>query len=473
MRYRFTFIVLSLFLLSAATYADVVRGTLEREPSAVDCNDEVKRCTYITQNVNARKLLTTINTIMFPGNILSPSEGYINVESLKKLSFWFESEDMLARFVALIPLLDRFEDFVPSDLVQITTEVFSLSEGSLSSLDAQISSGSSNPGDDTPDWSFTTGNGALDLALKVGTNFLSSIIGSRSVKEETSRITKVTQLIPNFGGINYNHTTNVYVSPTAGVVKDEKAGLTIGGNVSINAQDPDLILVKNFSFRYGIITKGDSEGAADRVTVLNVTNPELYLVKGTSSIIVSSVTSESSSTGTWRLLGFGRSKNKLQSKIMVVTRATSIDFNKYIRDLKKLRERESVHMTFSNEQTRNMPTTDVELSKVLKAIKPYSFYSTNGDRKVGFTIDKKLARASNIKKTIQIKFKGGGVKGDKHLTVANLMLSGFKFPDFKAKYLDKSYFKLTIYLKKFKASLRDRVKTVLYYNPETNKFIEE
>src|SRR5690606_31466833 len=205
-------LAIALLLLSSTLFA---QEGLERPAAAVDCSQSLKRCTYIVQNGTAAKLIQKIERILFPGTILTPSEGYIEAESLKKIGFWLESSELLERFKGLLPALDTFESFDPTSLVQVSIDVYGITETGLTNLTASLQS-AAPAGDDDGDFSINTGNSALDLTLKLGTNLLASALGSRNVKKYTKKLTTVTRFIPNRAEINFAHTSNIYISPTAG-----------------------------------------------------------------------------------------------------------------------------------------------------------------------------------------------------------------------------------------------------------------
>lgn len=472
---HFSVAFLSVFLLANpfAKAEDAV--PMQRAPGKVECNDELKRCTYVVQNLTGKELQTKINAIVFPGSILSPSCGYFNVETLKKINFYINDPELRTRFIALIPLLDIFDDFAPSSLVQLTTEIFTLSEGGLTELQAEITAATSTPPTDAADWALNSiAGGAVDLGLRIGTNFLSSVLGSKKVKEKSSKVTTVTQLIPNFANINYSHNTNIYVSPTAGVVKDEVSGVNINGSVSISASDSDLVLIKDYSFRYGVVTPGTLP-TDDRVDMLNFSNPQLYLVKGISSLLISSVTTEKKDKTTTGILSWGKNKDQLQTKIIVITRAEAISFKSFVNDLKAIRTLE-LHGEFNKTEKDSFPNNEINIEEVLGHVKPYALFSASGDRILGFRLDTRDARVSNIAKNIEITVKSGGVftsgglKQKSILTVENLMLSGMKFDSLSNKELGAAKVKITLDLKVFNEN--QKVTKTLYYNPETNKFIE-
>lgn len=468
--------IISFSLLAYVSVKSAEQPQMQRAPQKVECNDEIKLCTYVVQNLTGRELVAKINAIVFPGSILSSSEGVINVKSLKEITFYINDPELRSRFIAIIPLLDVFDDFAPSSLVQLTTEIYSLSEGGLTELQAEVTAATTNPASDIADVAIKTmTGGAVDLGLRIGTNFLSSVLGSRKVKERSSKITTVTQLIPNFASINYSHNTNIYVSPTAGVVKDEMSGININGSVSISGSDSDLVLIKDYSFKYGVVESGATP-TSDRVNMLSFSNPQLYLVRGISSLLISSVTRTTTDKTETGILSWGKTKNELQSKIMVITRAEAISFQSFITDLKKIRTLE-LHREFTQIEKDSFPNNELEMTEVLNHVKPYAMFSPSGDRILGFRLDFKDARISNIAKNIEISiksgslFKAGGLKQKRILSVENLMLSGIKFDDtLTSKELNQAKVKITIELKLFNSN--DKTTTTLFYNPETNKFIE-
>lgn len=460
--------LLFVFSTLTTTYAN----ELENAPSTADCNAELKRCTYVSQNITARELVSKINSILFPGSILTPEEGYINVESLKKINFWLENDELKTRFIALLPLLDSFEEFVPSALVQLTTEIYSISEKGFNHMSAEIASATTDVGDATDVVLSALGGGTIDLALKLGSNLLGSVLGTKVARQEVSQVETVTQLIPNMADISYSHGSTVYVSPTPGIVKEQKAGLNIGGKVSINKFDEELVVIKDYSFNYGVINSTESESNTTPVTILSINNPQLYLVKDTSTMVVSTHTVREENGREWGLGLFGRSKDKLRSKLMVVTRATAFSFKDYIKQLKKLRNLD-LHRGFNEFQINNFPANGIDIKQALKAVKPYALQTPSGQKILGMKLDKAFARKDNIKKSIEVSIKGGGINQSTILTLENLMISGLKFNPIGLRYLDKKVVKLKVELKPFRGSRSDRVKLKLYYNPRTNSFIQD
>jgi len=466
------FILTLVLLLNTSLFAQGGIGptgeVFERTPGKIECQEQLMRCTYIAQNLSARTLASRVKAVLKPGDVLLPSEGYVTIESTSVLSFWFYSEELRDRFEGLLPLLDVLEAGVPSHLVQLTTEIFSLSDEGLSHIDASIGSATSDSGD-APAWDIINEGGVLDLSLTVSSRLLSAVLGTSVGRKETSRVTRVVQLIPNLANINYERTTNIYVSPTAGVVKDEKAGLTLNGAVSINAGDSNLVLVKDYSFNYGVLNPSEEGDSKDRVTILKVSNPQLYLYEGISTMVVSSNTSVVTRDNSWGLFSFGRERSKVFNKLMVVTRAKTMTFDNYRNEMTRF-SRLSLFRKFPDSMIDRMPNSKGSVSQVLSSLTPYAYRLSNGDSVIGFKLDEKLAAKDIVKKTIQVEIKGGGLKMKKMRSVENLMLSGFKLDSLSPRYMTKAKVKLKIELAIHGS--REKVKKTLYYDPDRNVFFE-
>ncbi len=461
-----------LILLSPFCFSQVFNGGEgQEETERIECREEAMRCTYIAQNLTARTLASRIRQVLKPGDVLLPSEGYINVESLKVLSFWFFNEELRARFEALLPLIDVMESGSPSHLVQLTTEIYGLSEEGLSYIDATISHARSDTVGN-PDFDIVNNAGVLDLSLNLSSKLLSAVLGAYKTKVNSTRLTRVVQLIPNLARIGYSRTTNIYISPTAGIVKEEQAGLTLGGSVSINAGDPNLVLLKDYSFKYGVVLRGE-ESDKERVNLLSISNPQLYLYNGLSTMIVSTQTTTTSAGENRGILQFGRDRNSTFSKLMVVTRAKGMTFEDYVQEMQRHREFE-LYRTFTEEQTQSLPATGSPLKEVLKSLQPYAYMTASGDRIVGFKIDKKLAARDIIKKDIEVKVIGGGLKMKKMRSIENLMLSGFKFDRFSVRYMDRPKVKVKIRFRPHGQGTwgRQGVHQTLYYDPERNTWLQ-
>ena len=396
----------------------------------------------------------------------------MTADGLKKINFYIINEDLKQKVISSIPLMDTLEEFDPSDLVLLTTEIYSLTEGGLSNLQASLVT-SNEPAAELAGWVIASAlGGPTGIALTTATNLLSSLMGSSKVKEESMKVTTISQLIPNRAGINYSNTSKVYISPpNSGVVKEEKAGLEIGGVVSISSRENDLVVIKDYVLTYGII---EPISTGERVNILSLNNPELYLVKGTSSLVVSSVTMEVSSRTEYSAVSFGKKKDKNFNKVMIITRAEAIDFKSYVNEMKKIRQLE-LHKEFSEEERAAFSASAIGMKDVLNNIIPMTAYTTSGDRVVGFKLSSKDARLNNYKKNIEVTIKtGNGFSRNQTqkviLPLETLMLSGIKMNPFSQKDLKKTVIEVEVTLKVFNSN--ESITKKLFYNPEVNKFIE-
>ena len=457
---------------SFAFSADTTPPEFQRDAAKVNCNDELKICTYISQNITARELIAKLNSNLFPGSILSPSEGYITLDGIKKINFYINNPELRQKLIATIPLMDALEDFDPSDLVMLTTDIYSLTDSGLTNIQASLVNANST-NSELAQWAISSAlGGPTGMALKIGTNLLSSLLGSSKVKEESSKVTTVNQLIPNQSGINFSNTSKVYISPpTSGVVKEEQAGLSVSGTVSISARDSDIVLIKDYNLTYGVV---DTVTTGERVNILSVNNPQLYLVKGTSSIVVSSITEETSNKTQYSAVSYDKTKGKSLTKLMIVTRAEAVNFNDFISDLKKMRQLD-LHQQFTPEEVKKLPLTEVKTQDLLSHIKPLAYFTTSGDRILGIKLDINDAREGNIGKNIEIKITSGlfskNLKQKVILPVENLMLSGLKLDPLDAKSLKKTELDIQVSMKVYNQPGTEVV-TTLHYNPETNRFFE-
>jgi hypothetical protein len=465
---RTIFVLLSLLLLSTAT---VTFGegltSLERVSPEVECNVELKRCTYVTQNLNAQELVAKIQSIMFPESVLTATDGYIFIESLKKVNFWFFKQEMLDRFMGLIPLLDSFEDFNPNALVQLTTEIYAISEEGLNQLEISLSNAASGVS------SLTLGALALAASnpLSIGTNALSVALSGQRSRQQVSRVSVVNQLISNYGNINFKHKSKVYISPNSVTTKEEEAGIQLNGKVSINRQDANYVLVKDYSFFYGIINPSTELAEQSPVTSLEFSFEELYLTEGVSRMMVSSNFFEVGKTRGGLFDVWNRGKELKKSKLLIVTRARTFSFDEFMEESRLLSEL-TLYNHFNQNDISNLQDRDVSVKEVFESLEPYAYLTPAGERVLGFRLDKKLATSSNYKREVKIKVKGGGIKMREGARLDRLMLSGMKFDEMTAKYLGKYKVKVVITLEEETRSGRGAKSVItLEYNPKENRFL--
>ena len=186
-------------------------------------------------------------------------------------------------------------------------------------------------------------------------------------------------------------------------------------------------------------------------------------------MVVSSNTSVVTRDNSWGLFSFGRERSKVFNKLMVVTRAKTMTFENYREEMARF-SRLSLFRTFSESAIDRLPQSRGGLSNVLNSIRPYTYRLSNGDAILGFKLDEKLAAKDNIKKTIEVEVKGGGLRMKKMRSIENLMLSGFKLDALSGRYMGRAKVKLKIELNVHNS--REKVKKTLYYDPDRNVFFE-
>ncbi|HAZ13492.1 MAG: hypothetical protein A2X86_13255 [Bdellovibrionales bacterium GWA2_49_15] len=469
------FIALSFLLLClSSTCVFAADSTdLERQAGQAECQDSLKICSYLAQNLNAQTLIARILPVMFPDMPLDPREGFVQRENLKKIIFWFNNEEMRQRFSSLLPHFDLLEDFVPTSMVNLTTEVYAVTDEALTEISATLGMGASvglpspttAPATDTP----AGLNLSAGFSYGVANFSLSMALTAQRVLNRVSRVTSVQQVVPNFTNINYKHTTTIFMSPTPGTAKEQDAGLTISGTVSVNRHNQEQILLKDFNLYYGVELPQASNDAVPRVAALQINNPELYLLEGSSSVVVSANTFELRNN---RGLGLPTriSRGTISTKLMVVVRAKALSFDEFLRSNREMRAMENqVH--FTQAELDKFPTDTIPLDILMQAIRPFARLSLSGDRLLGIRMDRQYARKDNYKKNLEITIHAKGFKQTAVRTVENLMLTGLKFEDLPRRVLQKATVKITIKARPFKKLTLRRPKKVLYYNPATHEFL--
>ena len=163
----FTFLLNTTILLNFSMAIEIPDIGIQRTPGKVDCNDELKICSYVAQNVTSRDLISKLNSNLFPGSILSPSEGYLTADGIKKINFYINHEAMRLKFISAIPLMDTLEDFDPSDLVLLTTDIFSLTDSGLTNIQASLVNANVSSSE-IANWAISSAfGGPTGLALKI------------------------------------------------------------------------------------------------------------------------------------------------------------------------------------------------------------------------------------------------------------------------------------------------------------------
>ncbi len=441
--------------------------------SGVNCNTELKFCSYIVKNLlNASTLRQRLEEILFPNSAITPDTGFLEVTSTKGLRFWFNDQELLDRAIKTIALVDDYEGFYGSDLVEVSTEIYALTGSALSYIEARL--GMVNPLDAGFNWNVSgLIGGGINLNTKVGSGVISAILGAGKVRSNIKQLNRVVQLVPNFSSMDFKKETGIHFSITTGKSGKEVAGISISGKVSISKKDNSLVQIRDYVVRYGvpIIDTGD---ALTRVMILRHSVPYLYLLDNVTSVLATSVEQVESTEKGGGFLFYDNDKKKSYSKMMILTRVKIYKFDEYIDLIRNQQNRNSLHSEFTTEDIAKLPKRGFADNYLLDKIKLHTFYLPSGERRVLLKIDGIYASQENYKKTVIINVRGGGVSMDRMVEVQHLMLTGILLDPFSEKALSQTHFPIDISSKYFKtknSSYNNIVKKTFYYNTETNSII--
>ncbi|MEK6626777.1 MAG: hypothetical protein AABY86_17550, partial [Bdellovibrionota bacterium] len=199
---RFILLIPLLFCLFInALNSSETDPSLERQAGQATCQPELNVCSYLAQNLTARELMGRILPVMFPDMPLDPREGYVQRETLKKIIFWFNNDKMRQRFSSLLPHFDTMEDFVPTSMINLTTEIYAVTDEALTEISATLGMGASIG---LPSTGATTTGTPAGLNLSVGLSYgianysLSMALTAQRILNRVTRVTSVQQVVPNF-----------------------------------------------------------------------------------------------------------------------------------------------------------------------------------------------------------------------------------------------------------------------------------
>ncbi len=455
--YMTPLLTIALFLLPLYSKAQ----NLELKPGIPRCQEELKICSYTTQNIAARALIARVNAVLFPSEPLDPREGYINRLSAKEITFWFNGDELRQRFIAIVAQLDVLEDFTPGPLIAFETEVFAITEEGLINLHGSL--GLSNIGANAP----TNPNAGFTAAFGVGNFTLAVSLSAVLSKGQAHKITTVRQILPNLASLNFKHTSKIFISPTPGQIQEQEIGIKIGGELSLARNGDRRVLAHNYNLFYGVEERHPIDGP--RVNALEFTTPELVLDNGISHTLVSLNGFNSS-----RMVGIGLpmsfNSSNMRTKLLVITRAQAISYDEFIEENRRLRQFQ-LRTSFSEDEVAAFPPDELTLSQVLNEIKTYSHLTLSGEQILGLKLDAALARKSTYKRVVRVTIKAPGYKQQAVRSIEQLMLAGIKLDTLPPKILAKNIIPFTITFKTFpgfKLFPTQRVK--IYYNPQTRQW---
>lgn len=451
---------------------------LEHAPGEVACDDKTRVCTYIARNVDAGTFISKITRIMFPpGEFLNPQDGYFHADGSDKVLFYFKGgaeSELHQRFVGLIPMIDSFDDFDLPAYVQVSVEVYTITDTGLTELALETSRFSEEVDGGT-------NQGLLEFAIDVGSKLVKAVFATQKQKKQIHRLTRVTQIIPNMRSINFSHITKLYVAPNSVTTKEETPGLVLQTKASISKRNNDIVELSNFNLTYGVQNK--MEGTQPTVTTLQFSIPEIQIERDRSIVLVSSQTLEISKNSGWDLNGqginLGKGSETAQAKLLLVTSARALT----PQELAGEAQNPSLSATkkgFTAEEVKSLPVTSVPMNELLQSLNPYTIITATNDRFLMVRLSRELAGQDNVKKYVTVKISGGGIDQEETLTVEELMLKGLRLQPMSAEALadDLVKFKIKIaeYFPKgrgiFKVHHASWEKMEFLYSNNRNEFIK-
>ena len=431
-------------LLVLLTFKSYAMEKLEKPTVQVECRHKEKLCDVYLQNTYAQSFIATIRSLMFPpasGTHLEEHGKIIKLDD-KHIAFWFNEgteSELHQQFVSLIPLLDRYEKKVPSALIQVTTEIYSITDTGLTDLNFTLNGVKSKKSDSGDDISLKLGS--FELSTSILTDTLSLFFNAQKKENQIEKMTTITQVVPNLSHLSYNHTSNIYIAPnTYTEVKVEQIGTTLSGKLEIDGNDNNVVVLEGGNITYGVLQPTE-EGATPQVSKLSQPIHELRLEKGISRFLVSSYTSETVSGSDLSLFGAGSTKEKRSSKLLIVFRAKTFSYDELVKDLKENMR----GSRFTREEVEKLPKDSVELEEVYSSATLTPVLSNSGDSKIFFHLDRELARKDNIKKRATVRITGGGIDQEKTRRLEQFMLEGIQIDTkFKPEFLSQDIIELKV-----------------------------
>lgn len=440
----------------------------DRPPGPIECFEELKYCTYLIQNIDkASTLINQVLPILFPNGIIDFDKGHMKQagNNSNKVSFWYEDEVILGRMKALLMRLDSLEQFSPSVLIEVNTEVYAVTEEALSEMRAEISGITFGQGTGTTP-TISSGDNGLSFSMNVGTATLSALIGMQRAKGTATRISSVTQIIQNLDSLNYSQVTPIYLPQTGtGVVKEGESGIKINGTVTVNKENNELVGIKNYSFSYAV----QDPKNPGLVTTLKMGSSNMYLEEGVSFALVSANTEASIAESNIRLISGGRRTSKVNTKIVVYNTVKAYSFAEFSTNNRELARSHKTGSFTEKEVAALNDKDETTLRDVFNSMTVSAKNTTSGDPVLSFILDKKLATKENYQKLIRIEVNGKGVHQVQYAQLQNLMINPFRIKRMPISNLKKSLLKFKIHLReKGEHKKESRKMMKAYYNPYTS-----
>lgn len=463
--------LIPLILLAIAPQLAFSQSAAITTPGQIDCpqdanGDDIGYCYYTLQNIpKAQTLAKKIEQTVLQGVPMLPGEGVLEPlgENEKVLVFYSSDGDVLAKMKSVIPLLDTNESFATTTMVELKTEIYEINETGLTNLGAEISNlkVGYDIGDLANGGGGASSDGGFGVDLKLGIVTLSGLISAERSKGNMIRRGTIVKAVPNLSDISYSDKMSVYAAPGVGsTFVSQNAGLTLGGRVSVNAADPSLVNIKDFSLEYGTLV------GEDRVNIVSIPYENLILKEGAAFPLVSSASMGTMETTTAKFFGLGKKTVTENSKLMVFTSVKVYTWDEYIESIRDLII--VGKQNFDQEEVDAMPEACPYLEDIFNDAELIAKRDSVGDPMLSVALKKDYACPSNIKTRVKVKIRGEGIDKDanEHITtIERLMHIPLRIEGIKRSKFQEPELKFTIRLESLGAEEAEaKLKTIFAPN---------
>ncbi|MAZ48090.1 MAG: hypothetical protein CME65_05985 [Halobacteriovoraceae bacterium] len=433
-------------------------------------------CTYTIQNLaNVNELARKTVQALFDGRPLIYPEGILEAFGNNDQTLIFSHSDpaKMNQMKNLIPSLDTRESFAPSEVVRIKADIYEVTETGLNNIGAGISNLRLGTGiNDGLDDSFVASGTATGLGvdLRAGAVELSAFINREKANGHLRRVTQVRGDSYNLNNFSFSDITTVYQAPGAGTsISQEEEGIKINAKVSVNAENQNTVVLRDFNFYYGegfdrVSPSGTVSRAVNKITI---PAQRLILQEGIMIPIISENIQFESSLRSRGFLSFGNESERVSTRLLIFISADVLSWEEYISELNSINIQS--RSSFTPAQRALLPSTCPSESEVLQALNLHAVRGEDGAPVLSFSLDDSVACKTNLNKRIYIDVEGGGIPGQANesvRTVEQLIHSPIRIQGIPDSSFSRSYVHFSLMLQYFN---RRRTATYhrLYYSPST------
>lgn len=433
-------------------------------------------CTYTIQNLaNVNELARKTVQTLFQGRPLIYPDGIIEAFGNNDQTLIFSHSDpaKMNQMKNLIPSLDTRESFSPSEVVRIKADIYEVTETGLNNIGAGISNLRFGTGvNEGLDDSIVASGGpqGLGLDLRAGALELSAFINREKANGHLRRVTQVRGDSYNLNNFSFSDITTVYQAPGAGTsISQEEEGIKINAKVSVNAENQNTVVLRDFNFYYGegFDRATPSGGVTRAVNKITIPAQRLILQEGIMIPIISENIQFESTLRSRGFLSFGNESERVSTRLLIFISADVLSWNEYISELNSINVQN--RSSFTAQERESLPTACPNESDVLKAVNLHAVRGEDGAPVLSFSLDKSVACKTNLNKRIYVDIEGGGIPGSANEAVRTLeqlihspvMIQGVPDSTYR-----RSYVQFSLMLQYFN---RRRTATFhkLYYSPST------